>query len=144
MNCLLYTSKADFDIEKFVDVFNSNHISGVAGQYKKELIHVCSLLDICLLYTSPVIIADAILGLTNSKVLFLLLINVLLLIVGTFIETNAAIIILTPILLPIVTRLGVDPIHFGIIVVMNLSEYLGTIRPLCRKKRLETPQYPDV
>ena len=38
--------KADFDIEKFVDVFNSNHISGVAGQYKKELIHVCSLLDI--------------------------------------------------------------------------------------------------
>ena len=75
----------------------------------------------------PVIIADAILGLTNSKVLVLLLINVLLLIVGTFMETNAAIIILTPILLPIVTRLGVDPIHFGIIVVMNLS--IGFITP---------------
>ena len=68
----------------------------------------------------PVMIADAILGLTSSKILVLLLINVLLLIVGTFMETNAAIIILTPILLPIVTRLGVNPIHFGIIVVMNL------------------------
>ena len=38
--------KADFDIEKFVDRFNSNHISGVAGHYKKELINLCSLLDI--------------------------------------------------------------------------------------------------
>lgn len=69
----------------------------------------------------PVAIADAILGLTSSKVL------VLLLIVGTFMETNAAIIILTPILLPIVTRLGVDAVHFGIIVVMNLS--IGFITP---------------
>ena len=68
-----------------------------------------------------------ILGLTSSKILVLLLINVLLLIVGTFMETNAAIIILTPILLPIVTRLGVNPIHFGIIVVMNLS--IGFITP---------------
>lgn len=75
----------------------------------------------------PVAIADAILGLTSSKVLVLLLINVLLLIVGTFMETNAAIIILTPILLPIVTRLGVDAVHFGIIVVMNLS--IGFITP---------------
>ena len=75
----------------------------------------------------PVMIADAILGLTSSKILVLLLINVLLLIVGTFMETNAAIIILTPILLPIVTRLGVNPIHFGIIVVMNLS--IGFITP---------------
>lgn len=75
----------------------------------------------------PSQIAEAILGLTSSKFLVLLLINVLLLIVGTFMETNAAIIILTPILLPIVTRLGVDPIHFGVIVVMNLS--IGFITP---------------
>lgn len=75
----------------------------------------------------PETIADAILSLTSSKVLVLLLINILLLIVGTFMETNAAIIILTPILLPIVTLLGVDPVHFGIIVVMNLS--IGFITP---------------
>ena len=75
----------------------------------------------------PSAIAEVILGITDSKVLVLLLINILLLIVGTFMETNAAIIILTPILLPIVTMLGVDPIHFGIIVVMNLS--IGFITP---------------
>ncbi len=75
----------------------------------------------------PVMIADAILSITSSKIVVLLLINVLLLIVGTFMETNAAIIILTPILLPIVSRLGVDPVHFGIIVVMNLS--IGYITP---------------
>ena len=65
----------------------------------------------------PVMIADAILGLTSSKILVLLLINVLLLIVGTFMETNAAIIILTPILLPLVLKVGVDPIHFGVVLV---------------------------
>lgn len=75
----------------------------------------------------PTAIANAILGITDSKILILLLINILLLIVGTFMETNAAIIILTPILLPIVKMLGVDPVHFGIIVVMNLS--IGFITP---------------
>lgn len=75
----------------------------------------------------PAQIADFILGITNSKILVLLLINVLLLIVGTFMETNAAIIILTPILLPVVMQLGVNPIHFGIIMVMNLS--IGFITP---------------
>lgn len=69
----------------------------------------------------PSQIAEAILSLTSNKYL------VLLLIVGTFMETNAAIIILTPILLPIVTAMGVDPIHFGVIVVMNLS--IGFITP---------------
>ena len=75
----------------------------------------------------PVMIADAILGLTSSKILVLLLINVLLLIVGTFMETNAAIIILTPILLPLVLKVGVDPIHFGVIMVVNLA--IGFVTP---------------
>lgn len=75
----------------------------------------------------PSQIAEAILSLTSNKYLVLLLINVLLLIVGTFMETNAAIIILTPILLPIVTAMSVNPIHFGVIVVMNLS--IGFITP---------------
>ena len=57
---------------------------------------------------APIAIANAILSFTSSKVLILILINVLLLIVGTFMETNSAIIILTPILLPIVTQIGVN------------------------------------
>ena len=56
-----------------------------------------------------------------------MLINILLLIVGCFMETNAAIIILAPIFLPIVEAMGVDPVHFGIIMVVNLA--IGFVTP---------------
>lgn len=75
----------------------------------------------------PAKIAAFILGMTNSKILILLLINVLLLFIGTFMEALAAIVILVPILLPIVTKVGVDPIHFGIIMVVNLA--IGFVTP---------------
>ena len=76
---------------------------------------------------APVMIAEMILDVTSNKILILLLINVLLLIVGTFMETNASIIILTPILLPVVRVLGVSTIHFGLIMIANLS--IGFITP---------------
>ena len=57
----------------------------------------------------------------------LLVINVFLLLVGCFIDTASAILVLTPLLMPIATAAGVDPIHFGIIVVVNLS--IGTFTP---------------
>lgn len=75
----------------------------------------------------PGTIARAILSFTESKIAILLLINVLLLIVGTFMEALAAIVILTPILLPVVTGVGVSPLHFGIIIVVNLA--IGFITP---------------
>lgn len=75
----------------------------------------------------PSMIAEGILGITSNSVLLLILINLLLLLVGTFMETNAAIIILTPILLPIVTALGINPIHFGTIMILNLA--IGFITP---------------
>lgn len=75
----------------------------------------------------PEIIADSILAFTSSKILILLLINIFLLCVGIFMEALAAIVILTPILLPLVVAVGVDPIHFGVIMVMNLS--IGFITP---------------
>lgn len=75
----------------------------------------------------PTMVANAILSLTTSKILILILINILLLIVGTFMEALAAIIILVPLLLPIVTQLGVDPIHFGVIMVLNLA--IGFVTP---------------
>ena len=75
----------------------------------------------------PSMIAEGILGITSNSVLLLILINLLLLLVGTFMETNAAIIILTPILLPIVTALGINPIHFGMIMILNLA--IGLITP---------------
>ncbi len=65
--------------------------------------------------------------LSSSPVVILLAINILLLIVGMFIDTISALVVLTPILLPIVTAVGVDPIHFGVILVANLA--IGFITP---------------
>ncbi|MEL7649479.1 MAG: TRAP transporter large permease [Sedimentibacter sp.] len=75
----------------------------------------------------PTIVASAILGLTDSPVLILLLINVILLIVGCLMECNAAIIILIPVLVPIVTKLGMSPVTFGVIMTVNLC--LGLLTP---------------
>lgn len=75
----------------------------------------------------PSMIADAMLHLTTNKYLILLLINLFLIFVGMFMETIAAILILFPTLLAVATAVGVDPIQFGIIVVMNLV--LGLCTP---------------
>lgn len=75
----------------------------------------------------PQLIAETMLGITESPTLILLLILVLLVAVGTFLDPTPAILIFTPIFLPIVVEFGVHPIHFGLIVVFALS--LGTITP---------------
>lgn len=75
----------------------------------------------------PVQLADYTLEIVSNPLLLLLLINVLLLVIGTFMETLAAIIILTPILLPIAAGIGVHPVHFGIIMIVNLA--IGMITP---------------
>lgn len=75
----------------------------------------------------PERIASAILDFTSNKIVILLLINVLLLWVGTFMEALAAIVILTPILLPLALKIGMDPIHFGVIMVVNLA--IGFVTP---------------
>ncbi|WP_411730663.1 TRAP transporter large permease [Paeniglutamicibacter sp.] len=75
----------------------------------------------------PGAISSGLLGLTDSPTLILILIMVILLIVGTFMDPTPAILIFVPIFLPIVTTFGVDPIHFGIMVTFNLC--LGTITP---------------
>lgn len=74
----------------------------------------------------PQMIASEILDFTTNKYVVLLLINILLIIVGTFMETIAALLILFPILLNVAVSVGVDPIHFGIIAVLNLIIGLTT------------------
>ncbi|PYF99208.1 TRAP transporter, DctM subunit [Georgenia satyanarayanai] len=75
----------------------------------------------------PDIISDAVLGFTDSSVVVLILMMVILIVVGTFMDPTPAILIFVPIFLPIVTEFGIDPVHFGAMVVMNLS--LGVITP---------------
>lgn len=75
----------------------------------------------------PVHMAQWLGGVSSNPIVILMIINVFLLIVGCFVDNIAAVIILTPILLPIVTAVGVDPIHFGLIMTVNLA--CGFITP---------------
>lgn len=75
----------------------------------------------------PTQAATALTQLTNNPYLMLLLVNVLLLLVGMMIEGTAALIILTPILAPVAVKLGIDPVQFGIVMVLNLT--IGGITP---------------
>lgn len=75
----------------------------------------------------PDAVAGALLGLTNNKYVILLIMNVILLIAGTFMDVTPAILIFTPLFLPICKGFGMDPIHFGLILVYNLC--IGNITP---------------
>ncbi len=72
-------------------------------------------------------IAAWVLSVTSTPWGFLLLANLLMLFVGCFLEPTAAITILVPILLPIATQLGIDPVHFGLVMVLNLM--IGLLHP---------------
>ena len=74
----------------------------------------------------PKVIGDAILSVTRNPFVILMLVNALLLFVGTWLDLSPAVIIFTPILLPIVQQIGIDPVHFGVIMVVNLAIGLFT------------------
>ena len=74
----------------------------------------------------PQFLTEALVALTDNRILILLLINVFLLCVGTFMDITPAVLIFTPIFLPVAIALGLDPIHFGIIMVLNLCIGLCT------------------
>ena len=74
----------------------------------------------------PQNVAQALITISESKIVILIIINLLLLFVGTFMDMTPAVLIFTPIFLPVAVQLGIDPIHFGIIMVMNLSIGLCT------------------
>ncbi|MCU0643469.1 MAG: TRAP transporter large permease [bacterium] len=74
----------------------------------------------------PQNISASLIALTDSKIVILFIINVILLIVGTFMDMTPAVLIFTPIFLPVVVQLGIDPLHFGIMLVLNLCIGLCT------------------
>ena len=74
----------------------------------------------------PQTISATLVGLTESRVLIFLIINLILLAVGTFMDMTPAVLIFTPIFLPVAMKLGMDPIHFGIMMVLNLCIGLCT------------------
>ena len=75
----------------------------------------------------PAMISGAILGFTTNKYLILIMMNILMLIFGTMMDMSVIILVLTPILLPIATQIGIDPVHFGVIMITNLG--IGLVTP---------------
>ena len=76
---------------------------------------------------TPVVLAESLSRLTENKYVMLLIINVFLLLLGCILETLPAMLIAVPILLPIVLQFGVDPVHFGVVLILNLL--IGIITP---------------
>lgn len=92
------------------------------------LVCVSGIMGYVMSYTKiPALVAGAILGLTESPVLILLIMNIILLIVGCFMDPTPAVLIFTPIFLPIVQTWGMSAVHFGLMMVMNLC--VGTLTP---------------
>jgi len=75
----------------------------------------------------PQQLADLMVSATQSPWMFLLLVNIFLLLIGTFLENGPALVMLVPVLYPIAAKLGIDPIHFSIVVSLNLV--IGLITP---------------
>lgn len=74
----------------------------------------------------PQLVSEALLGVSEEPIVTLLIINLLLLIVGTFMDMTPAVLIFTPIFLPVVMRMGMEPVHFGILMIANLCIGLCT------------------
>lgn len=92
------------------------------------LIGVSNILGWVMAFTQiPQVISEALLGLTTNPVIILLIMNVILLVAGTFMDVTPAILIFTPLFLPIVKTFGMDPVQFGLILVYNLC--IGNITP---------------
>ncbi|ETP72574.1 TRAP-type transport system, large permease component, partial [Lachnospiraceae bacterium JC7] len=75
----------------------------------------------------PAMISGTILGITTNRYAILIMMNILMLIFGTMMDMSVIILVLTPILLPIATSIGIDPVHFGVIMITNLG--IGLVTP---------------
>lgn len=92
------------------------------------LVGVSTIMGFVLSYAQiPALVSDLMFGVSDNPVVLLVLIALVLLVVGCFMDATPAVLIFTPIFLPIVTSFGVDPIHFGIVMIFNLC--IGTITP---------------
>ncbi|KEZ52423.1 TRAP transporter large permease [Metabacillus indicus] len=92
------------------------------------LIGTSSMLSLVMSFTGiPEAISAGLLGLTDSPIIILLIMNIILLIIGTFMDITPAVLIFTPIFLPVVSAFGMDPVHFGIMMAFNLC--IGNITP---------------
>ena len=128
VNYALFVSLFVYKDMKIKDVFEIICRSAMTMAVIMFIIATSSILSWILAnWNIPTMIAGSILGLSSNKFVIMLLITIIILITGVFMETASALIILTPVFLPLVQQLGIDLIHFGLIIVVGLA--LGMITP---------------
>ena len=103
-------------------------ISGLTAAIVMIIVAFASVLAYALAINQvPQTLAACIRSLSENPIVFMLIANLLLLVIGMFVETLAAIVVVTPILTPMAVSLGIDPIHFGAVIIVNLA--LGMVTP---------------
>lgn len=113
---------------KFSDIPTVLVNAGVTTTIIMLIIGASSVLSFVLSFTGlPQAISSALMGISSNRIVILLIINVILLIVGTFMDMAPALLIFTPIFLPVARSVGMSDIQFGIMMIMNLA--IGTITP---------------
>ncbi|OHR66540.1 C4-dicarboxylate ABC transporter permease [Bacillus sp. HMSC76G11] len=115
----------ELNLEKIKTAFISSSI--MTGAILIILSTAAAFSKLISIYQIPSIIGNFIMGISSNPLVIMLLIGLLVLIIGTFMETLSIIIILTPLFLPVILQLGIDPIHFGIILV--LAAEIGLLTP---------------
>lgn len=106
--------------ETILESINTTAVVGIIIAFSFGLSYLLTVSQI------PQRAAQLLLNLTENPLIILLILNVLFLIVGLFMDPTPAILILTPILLPVIMKVGIDPIHFGIVMILNLMIGLNT------------------
>lgn len=102
--------------------------SGITSAVVMVIVAFASVLAYALaIYQVPQSLAAGIRSISSDPIVFLLIVNILLMVIGMFVETLAAIVIVTPILAPMAISLGIDPVHFGAIIIVNLA--IGMVTP---------------
>jgi tripartite ATP-independent transporter DctM subunit len=122
LGCVIYREIAIRDLPRIFaeSAFTSSVVMIIVG-FAFVFAYVLALMQ------APQQIAVAIRGVSSDPVVFLMLVNLFLFVVGMFMETFAAIVILAPVLAPVAVQLGIDPVHFGLIVIVNLA--IGMVTP---------------
>jgi C4-dicarboxylate transporter DctM subunit len=115
----------DFKLKDLWDIFKSSAKTSAMIMF---IIANASIFAYFLtIHSVPDMLTQAVLDMHLNKVLFLVAVNILLLIAGNFMEPSSIVMIMVPLLLPIATTLGIDPIHFGVIITINME--LGMLTP---------------
>lgn len=128
VNYSLFVALFIYKDMKVKDIFDIICKSAMTTAVIMFIIATSSVLSWVLAYYSiPTAIANTVLALSSNKYMIMFLITIIILIAGVFMETASALIILTPVFLPLVTQLGIDLIHFGLIIVVGLA--IGMITP---------------